>query len=218
MLPLSAALFSISPSFGLRVRADALATTDTKAAFSVPAQKAAFLKSNGSHTEVELIQLSKSGSYILPTVVPSPDPDEEFGQWFKLKALSTPPSAGENDTNQGISHKRATDLLGRFLKGLLPQIVDYYNRIQTMHYRYLPPWKEARVEFVFSVPSIVGKDGASILTEAARNAGFHSTDGKHHVLDIVLTEAEAAAVAATRSYGPSLGVSLALERPSNWGR
>lgn len=71
-------------------------------------------------------------------------------------------------------------------------------------------WDTADVDFVFSVPSIVGLRGASILTRLARACNFESANGKHRVVEITLTEPEAAGAYVIRSAAHNIGIAVCI--------
>lgn len=143
--------------------------------------------------------------YTLPTIVKARWPnmvdsasetEHEIKRRFKLKALGLG-EASDNEAIPSLSHHEARLLLSQFLRDLLPLIAGYYDT----HFnrsRLLPTWEDINVEFVFSVPSIAGVHGGVLLTKLAREAGFQTMDGKFKVLDVKLTEPEAAAIYAIK--------------------
>jgi hypothetical protein len=77
--------------------------------------------------------------------------------------------------------------------------IDYLRQI----YQYIAktiqqktgPWKDKRVEFIFSTPTTWRTlDRANVFLEAIRDAGFGSENPMKHSATLELTEAEAAAV------------------------
>jgi hypothetical protein len=76
--------------------------------------------------------------------------------------------------------------------------LDFLRKLcQTVKERLIdnvPDWRTAHIEFLFSVPTTWTKLGlTNDFKELAKAAGF-GRDGPNHVVDVSLTEAEAAAV------------------------
>lgn len=73
-----------------------------------------------------------------------------------------------------------------------------HNHIETTFSESFPRWKTQRTEFVFSVPTTWKNPGLVAETKRIiKKAGF-GTDGPGHRVEIGLTEAEAAAVYASK--------------------
>jgi hypothetical protein len=153
--------------------------------------------------EEDLTVLEVSTAYpreLLPTRVEHEDVAgfKKTYSWFKLRALTTGES---NSTLSGdMSQSLAQELLRKFLGEVLVRIREFYEDTKVKSKKDLPPWREATIDFMFSIPSTVGEDGALILQTAAEEAGFsyRAKNAKHKVRDIALTEPEAAALAVVR--------------------
>ena len=166
---------------------------------------------------VPFVWRDNKSAHALPTIVVCQDLDgrddsapgdaePRILRWFKLKALCSETRERTDGSEQGLSRKQARSLVRQFLDGLLPRISAYFDdRIRPLNTK-LPPWTSARIEFVFSVPSIVGQEGAAFLEQAAKEAGFSTSDGKHRVLKIAFTEAEAAAIHVVKEFKDLLKV------------
>ncbi|KAH8180248.1 hypothetical protein LIA77_01767 [Sarocladium implicatum] len=131
---------------------------------------------------------------ILPTVVTYPttsgDSNETY-RWFKVAALCSRSKEDSPITSvSGKTMKPARQLLERFLLDLSIKI---RHCMSAMYPQLSITWRTENIDFVFSVPSIVGLSGAGILTKLAKECHFESANGKHRVVEIALTEPEAAA-------------------------
>ncbi|KAL8346759.1 hypothetical protein RB601_003527 [Gaeumannomyces tritici] len=106
---------------------------------------------------------------------------------FKLDALinSDTPCLSDEGTMQMAGPQLCVDVL----RLLLPEVANFYK---AKCGEKLPVWDKARVDIVLSVPAAVGQDGGAVLVDAARRVGFENTRRTHRVLDIGLTEPEAA--------------------------
>ncbi|KAL8381164.1 hypothetical protein RB595_005447 [Gaeumannomyces hyphopodioides] len=134
------------------------------------------------------------------------DPDCEVFRHFKLKALQAPdslfpPVTDPTDANAARPQLKKTgrELSHDVLKKLVTSVAKFYASKQ--HGYKLPAWDDARVEVVLSVPLAVGKNGGTVLVNMARLAGFQNAQQSHRVLEISLTEAEAAAVQILHEKG-----------------
>lgn len=137
---------------------------------------------------------------LLPTRVEHVDVAgfKETYSWFKLRALMT--GERRSPLSGNISQNFARDLLCKFLGELHVLIRKFYEDTKARSDQKLPPWREATIDFMFSIPSTAGEDGARVLQTAAEQAGFsyRSKGAKHKVRNIALTEPEAAALAVVR--------------------
>ena len=187
--------------------------TGTKVGVSVPVNGAYPLDPTDIHFQ------AKQPHNILPTVVTFSKIDTAIGhdspvkgndgsvetfRWFKLAALSsTPGSDGQVKSLSGETVKPAQELLDIFLSQLHLKI---HNWLSTKY-----PWLDHRcqeIDYVFSVPSIVGLEGAAILVERAKACNFETIKSKHKVFDVVLTEPEAAGAFVIYKMATDLGLKV----------
>jgi hypothetical protein len=118
---------------------------------------------------------------------------------FKLQALnSTKP--GEQSlviSQSGKSSKLASKVFEDFLLALAPVIKNTLVKMIPGEQR---PFDDMEVEFLLTVPSVVGRSGAEQLARIGQKV-FQLPGTRHRVPNIRLTEAEAAAAGALASLG-----------------
>lgn len=106
------------------------------------------------------------------------------------------------------SHADVKTYYRDFLKKLYPEI---RRRLEDR----VPEWETASIEFLFSVPTTWTKIGlANEFRRLAREAGF-GQDGRHHTVDVGLTEAEAAACHTFTAQSATYSVSPTSSRRDN---
>lgn len=184
----------------------------TKVAASVP--------QHGEYPNTAALLRFKSTepSHVLPTVVTYSNFDDAIGndlppkdddalesfRWFKLDALSSAPDAEKKIWSDSKNTERpARELLRTFLQGL-------HQKIRQCVLRMYPgiDWNKEYIDFVFSIPSVVGLNGASNMMKLAKESDFDSASGRHKVVDIALTEPEAAGVHIVRQLSESTGLKV----------
>jgi hypothetical protein len=144
--------------------------------------------------------------YALPTTVTYSDTGEtsigltvtdaevqgfECFRHFKLRALGSATSKDLIESVSRLSAKSADTLLRDYLMWLRPMIGVAVTQLS----RGDDPRDDLDVDFMFSVPSVIAEDGISVLAQAVR-AVFECVGHKHMVLDVEISEAEAAAAGA----------------------
>ena len=116
------------------------------------------------------------------------DDQAQVHEWFKtFFDEDVYEEARKRDPSQvPSSHAEVRSYYKDFLTMLYPEV---RRRLEDR----VSDWTDGHVEFLFSVPTTWTKIGlANDFKKIAQDAGF-GQDGKNHVVDVGLTEAEAAA-------------------------
>jgi hypothetical protein len=133
------------------------------------------------------------------------DHEGESHEWFKI-------FFDEAEYNKARKKKRNIPYLppshGEVKRYYEDFLSELYTHIKTQLEDNVPNWSSAHVEFLFSVPTTWTKLGlTNEFKRLAQNAGF-GRDGPNHIVDVSLTEAEAAAVHTFNSQNALYSVSL----------
>ncbi|EJT70284.1 hypothetical protein GGTG_12457 [Gaeumannomyces tritici R3-111a-1] len=111
---------------------------------------------------------------------------------------------------RGNSTRDAAGVLKAFLWEAFKRLKEFYeaNKIDTSSGIAASPWGTAAIDFQFSVPSLVDKEGREKLVKIAREALCQAaghgdkSPRKHTIHDIALTEAEAVGACAINMLSP----------------
>ena len=117
------------------------------------------------------------------------DPSADIRDWFKVFFDEAEYNRARIKDPEGVppSHADVKLYYEDFLRKLYPHIKKCVCD-------NVPDWGSAYIEFLFSVPTTWTKLGlTSEFKKLAKSAGF-GRDGSKHIVDVSLTEAEAAAV------------------------
>ena len=132
------------------------------------------------------------------------DPDADIRDWFKVFFDETEYDRAKAKDPESVppSHADVKRYYEDFLRKLYPHIKKSLQD-------NVPDWESAFIEFLFSVPTTWTKLGlTSDFKKLAKLAGF-GRDGPKHIVDVSLTEAEAAAVHTFTAQSAVYSVSCA---------
>jgi hypothetical protein len=100
-------------------------------------------------------------------------------------------------SSDGESQRPASEVLRAFLCRLY---IEIRNSNCGLRLDMTDRWRTLDIDFAFSVPGIVGLDGATRLTSMAKECNFEQVRGLHKVIDVKMTEPEAAGVYLLRKH------------------
>lgn len=127
----------------------------------------------------------------------------EAFEHFKLKALNPERYGSMVMSSNGESQRPAPEVLRAFLCRLY---IEIRNNICGLRLDMTGRWTTIDIGFAFSVPGIVGLDGATRLTSMAKECNFEKVKGLHKVIDVKITEPEAAGIYLLRKHKSQIQV------------
>ena len=134
------------------------------------------------------------------------DQEGELREWFKIFFDQAEYDRARKQ-RQSIPYLPPSHSdVGRYYEDFLREL---YPHIRSQLQDLVPDWSTANVEFLFSVPTTWTKLGLTQeFKRRANDAGF-GRDGSNHVVEVSLTEAEAAAVHTFNSQSALYSVGVA---------
>jgi hypothetical protein len=161
-----------------------------------------------NYTVPTTVTYTTEGQVIIGLEIPeAKEQGLELFRHFKLKALRPEGSRDALYSFSGKTQAPARTLLRDFLECLRTRIQD----VLCKEHNWQPvKWIKRDVDFILSFPSMVGSEGAQIMFETASeifNGGHGAT---HQVLNVTVSEAEAAGVCAVKSLRDRVKVSISF--------